>query len=543
MSENRALGDFEGHPFRGNQYKSGDRVQIHAPAKDPSVGRASSLREGYAHGYTGSVVSGTGARGGYLRVKMDKGPRLEVHPSVLRHTKEMRDWDEDAVKAHDDSEREKVQKLQKSMKNASENEEPLVQREILYSLHLRGAAGAAQTEMVNGREHFVIPVVALMEGVIHPVNAESPEFVPWSTIEMMAASFDGKPVTLGHPAQNGKQCSAKVPGIMDSHGMGFIRNPRAVKETKRLLMDALVDKQKSKQLHPDMHQALLEEKIIEVSVGAFVFTDDNAGEHNGRRYNAKWMSGTGDHLAFLPGKRGACSVAMGCGAHRAAMHLVTAEGIEPQVELAPVLAFTTLEESSLDERMQMVYRAIHERWGRETMTVEQQIFPQPMGVFDDHVMVRVGDDVLDVAYAVKDGKVVLGDAKRVKQAWVAAERKGKYEDCPTCKGSGNKDGNPCPTCDGEGEIKHMAMATLLGACACTKALKELHEHAVKALGDKPFYGNQHASEVVEKPVLDVRIEGGRFILYGSDKSLRLGSYNTLAEAEEHGRAIAARLAR
>jgi hypothetical protein len=364
----------------------------------------------------------------------------------------------------------------------------------LHVLHLLGATSEARSEVVDGREYLVVPVVALMEGVIHAVNADSPEFVPWETIERIAASFNDKPVTLGHPAQNGRQCSATVAGIVESHGIGRIRNSRAVKEGKKMLQEALIDKVRAKQLHPEMYQRLLDGKTEEVSVGALIVTDNVEGEHNGRRYKAAWLAGTGDHLAFLPGKRGACSVAMGCGAHRAAM-LVTAEGFVDVPEVMPVLAFTTLEEQSLDERMQAVQIAINERWNKPTDGgAYGPMSAYAMQTFDDRVIVRVKDEVFAVNYEVLGGKATLGEAKRVKQAWVAAARKGKYEDCPTCKGSGNKDGNPCEACDGEGEVRVAALAALLGACGCNKAVKEIHQHAMKALGDKPghpFYGNQH----------------------------------------------------
>jgi hypothetical protein len=152
---------------------------------------------------------------------------------------------------------------------------------------------------------------------------------------------------------------------------------------------------------------------------------------------------------------------------------------------------------------------------------------------------------------ILDGKAVLGDAKRVKQTWVAAAKRAKYEDCKNCKGSGNKDGNPCEACDGEGEVKVAALAALLGACGCNKAVKEIHAHAMKTLGDRPghpFHGNQHQTLTHAERILDdarqrIRFEGGNWVLYGSDGKLRLGQYKTKDEAQEHERAIQRVLAR
>lgn len=442
--------------------------------------------------------------------------------------------------------------------------EAIFENAEMHSLHLCGATGQVRTEMLNGREHLVVPVVALIEGVIHAVNAETPEFVPWETIERIAESFNGKPVTLGHPVKNGKQCSANLAGIKEAHGIGEIRNSRAVKEGKKLLQEAWIDKARAKQLHPEMYQRLLDGKTEEVSVGAWVVTDEIASSFNGKSYKAQWLAGSGDHLAFLPGGRGACSVAMGCGAHRAAM-LVTAEAMIPIPEYQPVLSFTTLEEKSLEDRMQLLQTAVAERWPVPANPMPQPVsWPYIVQTFDDRVIVRVGDDVFSVGYTMKNGALTLGEAHRVKQAWVAAKRKGKYEDCPTCKGTGSYKGNPCETCDGEGEIRHAALAALLGMCACTKSLKDLHTHAVKALGDRlghPFHGNQHVSAdrepVVEPPNNEnrdkikqfftledhIRFEGGHWNLFGSDNKLRLGQYKTRDEAVEHGRAILQQLSK
>lgn len=437
--------------------------------------------------------------------------------------------------------------------------EAIYEQAEMYGLHLRAATGEVRAEMVNGKEHLVVPVVALIEGVIHAVNADTPEFVPWKCIERIATSFNGKPVTLGHPAKDGKQCSAALPGIVQSHGIGTIRNARAESTGKKLLMEALIDKTRAKELHPEMFQTLTDGGVVEVSVGAWVVTDELEGAHKEKPFKAQWLTGSGDHLAFLPGGRGACSVAMGCGTHRAAMHLVTAEAIVPLTEYIPVLAFSTLEAKSLEDRMRAVNMAVHERWapkseGEPTVAAAAP-WPYVMQTFDDRAIVQVGDEIYSVKYDVsKAGDIALGEAVRVKQAWVAAARKGKYHDCPTCKGSGEKDGNPCETCEGKGEIKHRSMSALLGVCACTPAIKTLHDHAMKSLGAQPghpFYGNQHEERrtVAEKDVQEarekvnvfyssdrIRNEGGYWVLYGTD-GMRLGQYRTQVEAETHGMAI------
>ena len=186
----------------------------------------------------------------------------------------------------------------------------------LRALHLRGATGAVRMDTYDGRPYLVVPVVALMEGVIHAVNAETPEFVPLSTLEKAARTWDKKPATLYHPKKNGRQCSANSPDILAESGIGLVFNPRV--QGKKLLCEAWIDSRRAKELHPEMYERLLSGESEEVSVGAFVVTDDKPGEFNGKKYTASWKEVVGDHLAFLPGGRGACSIEMGCGSHRAA---------------------------------------------------------------------------------------------------------------------------------------------------------------------------------------------------------------------------------
>lgn len=187
---------------------------------------------------------------------------------------------------------------------------------LMETLHLCGATGRSRTEMRDGKEYLVVPVVALMEGVIHPVNASTAEFVPFSTLKRAATSWNGRPVTVGHPTRNGKQCSANDPSIFESHVIGTIFESHT--EGKKLLQEAWLEKDKTKRLQPQMFADLEANKPVEVSVGTFVVAGIGDGEFGSKKYKATWLDASGDHLAMLPGGRGACSIEMGCGTHRSA---------------------------------------------------------------------------------------------------------------------------------------------------------------------------------------------------------------------------------
>jgi len=204
---------------------------------------------------------------------------------------------------------------------------------VVRELHLLGATGTVRREELNGRKYLVVPVVALMEGVIHAVNAETPEFVPGDVLKRAAASWIGKPVTLGHPAKAGKQCSASDAVIRKDSGIGVIWKSEYQDNGRRLLQEAWIDEEKAKLLHPKMYDSLAGGNTEEVSVGAMVVANAVGGSHNGKMYKGAWLETSGDHLAFLPGGRGACSCEMGCGTHRAASaHVITEDEIIPVVK-------------------------------------------------------------------------------------------------------------------------------------------------------------------------------------------------------------------
>lgn len=210
------------------------------------------------------------------------------------------------------------------------------------SLTLRGAQdGALRTATFRGRTHTVVPVVALMEGVVHAVNAAEPELVLATELQRTASAWNGEPVMLDHPEKNGKKVSANDPEILDASQVGQVFNARM--SDTRLLMDAYLDPSRADVVGEQARTlltALEAGGTVEVSVGAFITIEKTSGvDGNGRRYAGIWRDIVPDHLALLPdGSTGACSVDSGCGAgvaRAASKHLVTAEGLVPEGETMP----------------------------------------------------------------------------------------------------------------------------------------------------------------------------------------------------------------
>jgi hypothetical protein len=183
-------------------------------------------------------------------------------------------------------------------------------------------SGSFRTEKFGGRDYMVVPVVALVEGVIQGVTAEYPELALASEFGKFPAGWNGRPVVMDHPeiTENNQtyKVSANSPAILEKYQFGFLFNSRT--EGDRLTTEAWIDVDRAKRLSAaskKVIQDLKEGKTCEVSTGLFTGIHKVAGYRGSQRYEAVWEGVVPDHLAFLPeGAVGACSVEDGCGAAR-----------------------------------------------------------------------------------------------------------------------------------------------------------------------------------------------------------------------------------
>ena len=197
---------------------------------------------------------------------------------------------------------------------------------LFRSLIFKSSGADIRTAVFEDRDHIVVPVIALMEGVIHPVNADTPELVLASELEKTPDGWNGRPVVGDHPKGTGPdRISANSPTVLEKHSFGRIFNAKV--EDKKLKVEAWLDVEKATKIGGDALSVLERAKnkeMIEVSVGVFVITEAANGVHNNKQYKAIWRSLVPDHLAMLPkGTVGACSNDMGCGTR-------TAQGKEPK---------------------------------------------------------------------------------------------------------------------------------------------------------------------------------------------------------------------
>ena len=166
-----------------------------------------------------------------------------------------------------------------------------------------------RTETYMGKKHLVVPVVMMVEGV--HCGSAGPLFHSIEELGKYPASWNGIPVSIQHPEQDGQYISANSPEVLERQTVGQVFNTRT--DGNKLKAECWVDIERIMSISPEAYAYLNSKRPLEVSIG--VFTDDieTDGEWNGEHYSAVATNHRPDHLALLPGGTGACSWADGAG--------------------------------------------------------------------------------------------------------------------------------------------------------------------------------------------------------------------------------------
>jgi hypothetical protein len=173
--------------------------------------------------------------------------------------------------------------------------------------------GQTRSETLNGREYLVAPLSMIVPGVLN--GSKGPLFYPLDEIAKNSDAWNGMPIVVNHPTEDGNPCSARSPKILQEFGVGTIYNVDTSKG--KLTAEGWFDVLKTKQLVPDTFMKLIKNEPEELSTG--LFTDNEPVKNkdeaifNGKRYTHIARNYRPDHLAILPDKKGACSVEDGCG--------------------------------------------------------------------------------------------------------------------------------------------------------------------------------------------------------------------------------------
>lgn len=162
--------------------------------------------------------------------------------------------------------------------------------------------------MLDGKQYLVVPVVAIREGVLNGVYVTSAE------IEKSLPSWNGRPIPLSHPMQNGQPISANSPRVVERDVIGNLYNVNFANGALRGEMWLDVAKARRTQDGANTIKRLQNNEMVEVSTGYWSDIDQGNGSYKGKGYSRRARNLLPDHLAILINEVGACSIKDGCGA-------------------------------------------------------------------------------------------------------------------------------------------------------------------------------------------------------------------------------------
>jgi hypothetical protein len=196
---------------------------------------------------------------------------------------------------------------------------------------LRLNASKARRETYLGREHIVVPMVGLVEGVIWSSNATAPALVLAEDLAVAPMGWNGRPVFINHPSVFTQLGTSNTPDLLQAESVGMLFNANSsadVLATKKLKFEAWLDvlKLSASATGQELIGRIEAGEKIEVSTGLLTLMENTSGTFNGKRYEGIWRNIIADHLAIIPVGQGACSVDMGCGIFANAAHEINAAG-------------------------------------------------------------------------------------------------------------------------------------------------------------------------------------------------------------------------
>lgn len=253
------------------------------------------------------------------------------------------------------------------------------------------ALAAAKRATLNGREHIVAPLTMIVPGVLN--GSRGPLLYPADEIAKNAGAWNHMPIVLRHPTDaSGNPISARQPSVLNESAMGVVLNARVA--DGKLQAEGWFDVERLREVAPQVLNALEAGQAIELSTGLMLDAEPATGVHNGREYKAIARNYQPDHLAILPGEKGACSLEDGCGV------LVNEDKEKSLLEkFKSLIGGLTRNELSLFDREEALRREVAKKFGDKAWIVD---------VFDSYVIVEQEGKFLKVGYMKGDDSVELG---------------------------------------------------------------------------------------------------------------------------------------
>jgi len=247
-----------------------------------------------------------------------------------------------------------------------------------YAYYIQSNNYSIRSETYQGKRNLVMPAVMMVEGVHN--GSHGPILHTKEELEKFPEAWNGIPVMIQHPEKDGHSISANSPDLIDSLAVGRVYN--TLVEDGKLKGEVWLDEEKLKQVSPLAYGYIMQQHPLDVSVG--VFTDDDfsqTGEWNGEKYSAVARNYRPDHLALLPGGKGACSWEDGCGIRT--------------------------NQADLTQEINLIRHKLDSMEQRDAYSFLEAVYDD--GTFIYRVDEKGGTKYFRNTYQIKDGEVVFGN--------------------------------------------------------------------------------------------------------------------------------------
>tara|TARA_R110000751_G_scaffold152635_1_gene257756 strand:- start:9049 stop:10239 length:1191 start_codon:yes stop_codon:yes gene_type:complete len=170
------------------------------------------------------------------------------------------------------------------------------------------ASNGTRRETLHGRDYIVAPMAMLTEGVHN--GSGGALYYPEPECRAAVQSWNMRPVVVYHPEINGQGVSACDPDILEKQQVGMVMN--TVWDGK-LRAEAWLEESRLGEVDGRIMDALEQNTMMEVSTGLFTDNEPETGTYRDKPYTHIARNHRPDHLAILPDRVGACSIADGAG--------------------------------------------------------------------------------------------------------------------------------------------------------------------------------------------------------------------------------------
>lgn len=257
-------------------------------------------------------------------------------------------------------------------------------------------APVVRHEELHGRPYIVAPMAMMTEGVHNGSNG--PLFYPAAELKKTPVVWNMKPVVVYHPGMNGRGISACDPDVLEKQQVGMVMNAHY---DKKLRAEAWLEVERLKAVDERVLNALEKGELMEVSTGLFTDNEFDPGQFGTEDYELVARNHRPDHLAILPDKIGACSIADGAGLLQLNQLAEDIDGLDVDHFHAIALGDVgrmVANAMSHSDTYSLLSQAVRGRFGDNVYVID---------VFDKFLIYEFGRTLFRLGYKIKKAVVTL----------------------------------------------------------------------------------------------------------------------------------------